>query len=219
MGAKMAASNKENGGWQQLQVWLLLFWPGCGSLLMINSYDPHWWVVARGGHGREKVCELPTHSWVCVFVEGRSTHTYSNTHSRGRQLHPAEVVATLGALSCRWTNKTYHTHTHTHTFKLVINVYRYYLCPDPLLLALGKSFRWLQTMKCKQITARKLHNMAAKNVDLWVPSGNIIKTMTLQALEHGWWDAVGASKYFPNRRKRQMRLFIGWVFGLHEWRK
>lgn len=112
MGAKMAASNKENGGWQQLQVWLLLFWPGCGSLLMINSYDPHWWVVARGGYGRKKVCELPTHSWVCVFVEGRSTHTYSNTHSRGRQLHPAEVVATLGALSCRRTNKTYHTHTH-----------------------------------------------------------------------------------------------------------
>lgn len=163
-----------------------------------------WW---RAGVMGVKKCASCQHTRECVCVWKEEAHTRIATHTHGedscirRKLWQHSVPSHADGPT--------KPITHTHTFKLVINVYRYYLCPDPLLLALGKSFRWLQTMKCKQITARKLHNMAAKNVDLWVPSGNIIKTMTLQALEHGWWDAVGASKYFPNRRKRQMRLFIG----------
>lgn len=133
--------------------------------------------IGGGFRGSQKVGELPTHT--------HKAHTHIRPpHSCIRR----KLVATLGNLSHGWS----HTGAHTHGLKLVINVYRYYIYSPHFhthtathtLSSSWQSFRWLQTMKCKQITSRKLHNMAAKNVDLWVPSGNIIKTMTLLATFH-----------------------------------
>jgi len=83
MDAKMAAGNKENGGWQQLQVWLLLFWPGCGSLLMINSYDPHWLGVS-GGCGGTSVAKWARCQHTCVHKCGQGIQTWTHTYGRTR---------------------------------------------------------------------------------------------------------------------------------------
>lgn len=116
MGAKMAASNKENGGWQQLQVWLLLFWPGCGSLLMINSYDPHW----RGAEGWRagvtgvKKCASCQHTRECVCVWKEEAHTRIATHTHGedscirRKLWQHSVPSHADGP----TKPITHTHTH-----------------------------------------------------------------------------------------------------------
>lgn len=112
-----------------------------------------------------------------------------------RQLHPAEVCGNTW-----WPHTPLDRHKPAHTQFQVsykrLSILSMYIFPPRLSLysrsrsggSLAKFSAAAQNeIQTNQSRARKLYNMPVKNVDLWVPSGNIIKTMT-EAV--GWWGEV-----------------------------